>query len=80
MERKSASILVFIPLDDGIYMKFLNYRKKMPEAYIRNQQNILSFRKYMSCIQRTHSFIALTYHNLQMNLDVAGSQIDNDFG
>ena len=80
MKRKSASILVYIPLDDGIYMKFLNYRKKCQKHTLEIKQNILSFRKYMSCIQRTHSFIALTFHNLQMNLDVAGSQIDNEFG
>ena len=43
MKTKSALILVYIPLDDGIYMSVLELLKnarsiywEMPEAYIRN--------------------------------------------
>ena len=47
MKRKSASILEYIPLDDGIYMSVLELLKnarsiywKMPKAYIRNLDKI----------------------------------------
>ena len=47
MKRKSASILVYIPLDDEIYMSILELLKnarniywKMSKAYIRNLDKI----------------------------------------